>query len=644
MYSLLRSVGVLLLVAAALVSVPLFAQETSGNENVIVVGSGLITPVLEAAAATAGVPVTLEVTGSQRGLEAFCQGQADVAAASRSLNESESVTCASTGVEFIELLLGYQIAAFVAHPESTFDRCLTDDQIQTLFAPSSAGQIVDWSQVNTENTPAPIALVLPDAGPLPDLLDRLVTGEGLRADGMRVDPGALVETVATTPNSIGLVDLPAALAAGDSLRILELNISPAGCTAPSAEAVDAGTYSAALPLYVYVNASAWQRPSVVDLLNAVFSDAIWNDPAAATFSQPPDAIAATNRDTIATGRTGRVFSAEENAFTIPAGVSGTVNVAGSATAADFFNASTSALTSQYPGITVTTTINGQVAGVRRLCNGEVDLALTFSDLTAEQAENCAANNISLFTLDLGRRAVVLVAHAGSSYLQCLTVPQIVTAFSAESAGTIMNWSQVDPAFPETPMTLFTPQPGSVLTDLIMLAGGVTLPTRIDVQLSDDAAYRAAATANVEGGLAVLSWAEYQDVLARDQQNIMPVSVDSGSGCVEPSFATIADSSYALSRPARLLVNTASLTRPEVQSVLWYLISDENFPQFADAELIGVTFASLADLRANLQAAFTDAAAAAALAPEVTPEAAPDDESASAAEPTLETTPEATPSS
>jgi phosphate transport system substrate-binding protein len=639
MYSLLRSVGMLLLLAAYLLPVPLFAQETSGNENVTAVGSGLITPVLEAAAASAGVPLTVEVTGSQRGLEAFCQGQADLAAASRSLNESESVTCASLGVEFLELLLGYQIAAFISPPDSAFAQCLTNDQLNTLFAPSSSSLIVDWSQVNPENPPASLTIVLPDSGALPDLLDRLVTGDGLRTDSVRVPAEALIQEVTTTPNSIGLIDLPAALAAGDAVRILDLNTSPAGCTAPSAAAVDAGTYSAALPLYVYVNASALQKPGVTNLLNAAFGDAIWADPTAAAFTQPPDAIATTNRDTIATGRTGRVFSAEENAFVIPSGVSGTVNVAGSAIAADFFNASTGALTSQYPGITVTTAINGQTAGIRRLCNGEVDLALAFSDLTDEQAENCAANNISLFTLDLGHRPVVLAANAASPYLQCLTLPQIVTAFSAESAGAITTWSQVDPAFPETPLTLFTPQPGSVLTDLLMLTGGSTMPTRIDIQLDNDAAYRAAATANVEGGLAVLSWTEYQDVLARGQQNLMPVSVDSGSGCVEPTFSSIADGSYALSRPARLLVNTAALTRPEVQSVLWYLVSDENFPQFADAQLIGVTFERLSDLRASLQAAFT-AAAAAAFTPEATPEVMPE----ATLEVTPEMTPEATPAS
>lgn len=641
MNSLLRPVGVLLLVAACLFPALLFAQETSGTEGVTLAGSGLITPALEAAASAAGTPLTVDVIGSQRGLEALCQNRVDLAAASRSLNESEGVSCASLGVEFSELLFGYQIAAFVTSPESTFAECLTLDQLNTVFAPSSSGQITDWSQVSADNPSAPLSIVLPTSGPLPDLLDGIISGDGVRTDAARVDAAAVVPEVNAAPNAIGVIDLPAALAAGDSLRVLSLNVSPAGCTAPSAGAVDAGTYTAALPLYVYANASALDRAEVTALLTTAFSADFWADPAVAALSQPTEAIAASNLETIETGRTGRVFSAEENAFTIPSGVTGAVTAAGSAAAADFFTASTGAFSSLYPGVTITSTIDGQAAGFRRLCNGEVDLALAFSDLSAEQAENCAANNITTYTLELGRQAAILVANGNSSYLQCLTVPQIVTTFSAESAAAVMNWSQVDAAFPETPLTLFTPEAGSVLTDLLMLTGGSSMPTRVDIQLDNDAAYRAAATANVDGGLALLSWADYQDVVSSGQQNITLVSVDAGSGCVEPSFTSIADGSYPLTRPARVIVNTTALNRAEVQSALWYLVSDENFPQFSVSELVGVTFESLADLRAGLQTAFTEAAAAAATTPEepsaeATPEATP--------EAGAEATPEATPAS
>jgi len=218
MNSFLRPIGGLLLLAACLFSAPLFAQETSGTEDVALAGSGLITPALQAAAAISGTPLTVDVIGSQRGLEAFCQGQIDIAAASRSLNESENVACASQGIAFVELLFGYQIAAFVTSPDSTFSQCLTLEQINTIFAPSSSGLILDWSQVNADNPAAPLSIVLPTDGPLPDLLDTVVTGDGLRTDLIRMDSADIPADVSAVPNRIGVVDLPTAAAAGEALR------------------------------------------------------------------------------------------------------------------------------------------------------------------------------------------------------------------------------------------------------------------------------------------------------------------------------------------------------------------------------------------------------------------------------------------
>ncbi|MBZ0289061.1 MAG: phosphate-binding protein, partial [Anaerolineae bacterium] len=75
-------------------------------------------------------------------------------------------------------------------------------------------------------------------------------------------------------------------------------------------------------------------------------------------------------------------------------------------------------------------------------------------------------------------------------------------------------------------------------------------------------------ANVEGGLTYLSWTDYQRVLANNQQRIQLVGVNGGNGCVAPSEATINDGTYPLTRASKLLVNTKSLTRSEVQSFLW----------------------------------------------------------------------------
>jgi phosphate transport system substrate-binding protein len=200
-----------------------------------------------------------------------------------------------------------------------------------------------------------------------------------------------------------------------------------------------------------------------------------------------------------------------------------------------------------------------------------------------------------------------LANAQSDYLSCLTTDQIATIWRAESTDSIMTWNQVSDQMPDASMTLFSPQPGSQNTDLLLLtASGASLIERIDLELDDDPLYRAAATANVEGALTFMNWFDYQDVLANDQTNIQLVEVDSGDGCVQPTLNTIRDSNYPLTRTGWLIVNKSQLTLPAVQSFLWYAFSEDNIRTFQDNGFVGIRLSDLASTRNLLNGAFNEA--------------------------------------
>jgi hypothetical protein len=80
--------------------------------------------------------------------------------------------------------------------------------------------------------------------------------------------------------------------------------------------------------------------------------------------------------------------------------------------------------------------------------------------------------------------------------------------------------------------------------------------------------------------------------------------------VSPNRDRIADGSYALARPGKLIVNQSALSRVEVMSFLWYALSDENLPVAADAGFVGLDFGDLSDARTSLQTAYAEATAAA----------------------------------
>ncbi|NWG16604.1 MAG: substrate-binding domain-containing protein [Chloroflexi bacterium] len=631
MDSLQRRIGLLLLLTLVFIPGMLSAQD---GEAVTAVGSGTVAPLFQALAAAGAPEINLSstITGTNGGFEQFCRSQADLTAANRAISIEEDAACSGGGVDYVELLIAHHILAVVANPAAEYAQCLSSAALNAIFAPSAQDTNTNWNQIDVNNPDVPLTMFVPaeDRSAFA-LLDSIIGGDGIRADAVFESSDMdIIAAVSANTGAVGVVSLAAAEAAGEAVKILELNLNEiAGCTLPSAEAVENRLYEAYSPLFVYVNRAALDKPGLRGLLEFAVSEQASAIVTEQGFT-PPTAAAYETDQAALEGTSERQFSRGVSDYEIPAALSGSITAGGSASGRDYMDSLISGFNALYPGVTTAFTPEGDPAGFRRLCNGELDLVLSTGELSSEQVQNCEANNITPLPIELGRRPVVLLANAGSDYLACLTTEQIKTAWSAESGSAITTWNQVSAEFPETSMTLFAPTEGSIYSDVLLLsAAGSSLPIRADTQISADPLYRAAATANVEGGLTYMSWAEYQRVLENNQANIQLVAVDAGSGCIAPSPETVADGSYPLALPARLIISEAALNRVEVQSFLWYAFSDENFGQFESVGLIGLSFGDLPALRDTLLQAYARAAEAARV-PEATPEA------------TAETTPEATP--
>ncbi len=596
---------------------------------VTVAGSGIVAPVFEALSKASGVAFspTLAIAGTRDGFDKLCSGAADVVVANRAITTDENNNCTTNSVDYVELLIGHNVAAFIVPADATYAQCLTLTDLNTVFAPSAS--TVNWSAVGSGGVDQAISVIVPAQNSATfAVLDKVVQGDGVRSDAAAQSSDAdVVSAVSNNPGSIGVVSLSVA-ASSDKVRTVQINATDAiGCSSPSADSAEQRAYPAADPFFIYANKASLSKVGLTDALTFAVSDAAPALIEGQGFSAASSNAYSADRDALAGNGSSRPFSETATAFSIPADATGQVIIAGSANLKDYLTALSGALTAGYQGITFDIKLGGHVAGARRLCNGELDIFATDSALTAEEEQNCAANNITTQPIDLGKQAVVLIANEVNN-LECLTNAQLTTIWSAASAGTVTNWNQVDAGFPDKELMLFTPGSGDSSADLMLLkATGISTPVREDVaESNNNPLYRAAAVGNVEGGLTVMSWADYQRVLANNQARIHVVNVDGGNGCVQPSEETIADGSYSLTRSAQLLVNTKSLTKVPVQSFLWYLASDSSYGALAQYDLVGVNFGSLPALRNNLQKWYLDsavaAAEAAAVAAEATPEATP----------------------
>ncbi len=639
----LRSTGILVLLALLVSPVPLLAQEESAE--ITVTGSGIVEPAFRALAEASGAeaPLNITVTGTNTGFSRFCAGEADITLANRSITSAEDNICTTNEVSYVDLLFGHDILALIAHPEADYAVCLDTEHLNTIFAPSVQGQVANWNQVLEEGPDLALALYLPgENSPTYAILDSQVEGDGLRLD-VTTSPTAaeIISAVSATNGALGVVRLPEALEAGDAITIIDLDAGNLpGCHSPTAENVEDNLYPAANVLLAYVNVASLDQPALADLLTGMIGEEASTVIEEAGFVNPTGFALEANQQRLAAGIAGQPIPRAADDFNIPGGLVGQVSVGGAAAGFSYMQDITGSFGALNPGITLDLSIEGEPAGFRRLCNGEIDLALAYRDLNADESANCAANEIETLTLPLGQQAVVLLANAGTDFLACLTTQEITATWSAQAHNTVTTWNQVNPAFAEVPITLFAPSLGSVDTDLMLIkASNSPVASRADTQQNDDPLYLAAATANVEGGLAHMNWFDYQQVLANNQAAVTLVGVDGGAGCVVPTPQTIADGSYPLAQPVQLIINRAELARSEVQALLWSILSSENYTLLESNRFIGVRFGDLPNLRATLQSAFDEAeaqaAAEAAIEAEATVEAEETVEPASEAEVTEE---------
>lgn len=583
---------------------PGLAQE---SEAMAVIGSGIVNPLVEALAEL-GEYADLDITtaGSATGIDRFCNGDIDLATAIRPMTAGEKAICGSNEVSFSELVIAHHIVAVIAHPAAPLE-CLSATNLGTALKPSASNQSLDWSVFDAELTDLPLTLIAPQDDRVEYLvIDRLIAGDGLRGDIMSYSDGATaVDLVAETAGALGIVPWTTTLQDDAAVNVVDFDGDDSGaCASPSAANVEADSYQAALSMYLIVNRNRLDNSeSLADFMRFFTERDNASLIRSAGLTPPSEATYELNAKLL----TDDGSSAGATYFQTPSGLSGSVTIVGAANGATVIERVANALSQDNASLEIVQEYAGRANGLAALCAGEADIALLDADVTEGDLEACTASGITTVPTRLGSQAAILIGNAADEHARCLSADQINRIWRAESAGTVTNWSDVDPSFPDLGMTLFGLSLLDQSTDILLqTAGVVTPPIRRDTEKDYSPLYRAAAVGNVPGALTYMNWTDYQRVLANNQANIHVVEVDAGAGCVAPAPTNIADGSYALSRPASLLIRQESLSEASAQSFLWTLFDAENWLSVEQAGFVGLAALELPRLRLDLQGWFAEA--------------------------------------
>jgi phosphate transport system substrate-binding protein len=211
------------------------------------------------------VRITVGISGTGGGFKKFAAGETDLSNASRAIREGEAKACADNGIEYVELQVAWDGLAVVIHPENTWAKTMTLDQLKKIWHPDST--VKKWSDVDPSWPNAAIKLYSPgtNSGTF-DYFTEAVNGKEkvIRRDNVvfSEDDNVLVQGVAGDKYAIGYFGLAYYLENKDKLGVVHIGKTAGKYIEPSDRTVLNRTYPLSRPLYLYVKKASLKRPEV----------------------------------------------------------------------------------------------------------------------------------------------------------------------------------------------------------------------------------------------------------------------------------------------------------------------------------------------------------------------------------------------
>lgn len=262
----------------------------SGTDSTIAVsGSSTVAPISafvadEYGAAGHDALVFVDDPGTGDGIASFCEGEVQVAGASRRMLPEELAGCERSGIRPIELEVALDgITVLVPSANDRVD-CLTVEDLTALFGPDAEGT-GSWEDAEANGATSdlpdlPLDITAPgvESGTYDAFVELVVErvdpgAEGLRRDySSQADDNSIIAGIEGSRGGLGFVGFAFATGAGDGVRPVAVDAGD-GCVEPTAETIADGTYPIARSLYVYVDAGAAEAdPEVARYIDVYLSD------------------------------------------------------------------------------------------------------------------------------------------------------------------------------------------------------------------------------------------------------------------------------------------------------------------------------------------------------------------------------------
>lgn len=252
---------------------------------------------------------------------------------------------------------------------------------------------------------------------------------------------------------------------------------------------------------------------------------------------------------------------------------GTISIDGSSTVFPITELVAEEFNAVNPNVRLTVGFSGTGGGFTKFAANEIEISGASRRIKTAEDEAVKAAGIEYVELMVAYDGLSVVVSKDNTWVDYLTIDELKMIWGADATAT--KWSDVRSGFPDTEIKLYSPGHDSgtfdYFTEAVNGKAGVIRQDSETVKIffsEDDNALVTGVSGDL-GAIGYFGFAYYEENM--DKLKVVPIQKDAKA--VTPTYDSIMDNSYPLSRPLFIYANVAELERPEVLAFVEFYLEN-----------------------------------------------------------------------
>jgi len=214
-------------------------------------------------------------------------------------------------------------------------------------------------------------------------------------------------------------------------------------------------------------------------------------------------------------------------------------------------------------------VSGTGGGFKKLCSNRTNIVGASRPISKSELDLCHNNNIYPTEFAVALDGIIIATHQNNTWVNEISVDKLKKLFEPEAENKIINWSDLDPAWPKRKMAIFSPGIASGTYDYFTKAIiGTEHTSRGDITSSEDDNVLVHGVRSNLDSIGFFSYAYYQE--NHNDLKLIPV-INNNSVAVTPTANSIQNGSYKpLTRFVYIYADQARLKKAERIFLRFYL--------------------------------------------------------------------------